>query len=163
MIKVFKGCVRSVLAGVCYAAVMMCSEVNGMDVIEDDEFALKRLADGTIVSYDYGDEFFNEYANYGFEKWKADGERFITSKFVNEYVSTGTIPILNDGRPELSAWFDYTVSSCVFVVEWGGARELSREVLQRILKTYSDYGGIPEYISSKVQMAFNLLDHDFGF
>jgi hypothetical protein len=169
MAKMFKDNVRAVLAGVCCAAVClgcagMVEDVRGMDVVGSmEEDILPRLAGGTIISYDYGDEFFKEYANYGFEKWKADGERFITSKFVNEYVGTGIIPVLNDGRPELAAWFDYTVNSNVFLVEWGGARELTRDVLQCILKTYLEYGEIPEYISSKMQTAFDSLDHNFGF
>jgi hypothetical protein len=107
---------------------------------------LPRLDDGTVIAYNYGDEFFKEYANYGFEKWKADGERFLTQSFIDEYVRTGIAPTLNDGRPELSKWLSYARESCIFLTPWGYADRIAAgNFFQSMLSVYSKNAVLSQY------------------
>jgi hypothetical protein len=146
----------------CAAAMLVAFDgVWGMDVIYDDD-GIPRFQDGSVVSYDCEDKFLTEYANRS-DIWKADGERFLTQQFVNEYVKTGIAPLLADGRPELTEWFDYTINNGAFTIYWGSANALVGGFIQNMLEIYSKYGIVPDYISSQARIVAACISHDCGF
>ena len=89
---------------------------------------------------------------------KEDDIRLIYEEFVKEYISTGKIPILRDGRPEIEAWFNYTCDSNAFLVEWGNSRVFAKEFIEKMLKVFNEHGNIPEYLSSKSQTVIQLSE-----
>jgi hypothetical protein len=145
----FRDMVKSVCGACCAAVVMCASGVWGMDSYTGED--LPRLDNGMIVSYDYEDRFLRDYAN-SYDKWKADGERFLTLEFVKEYIKTDIAPLLNDGRPELIEWFGYTLESGAFTMQWGSGNVLANAFVQDMLRQYSEHGSVPSYISSSAEV-----------
>ncbi|KAK8843209.1 hypothetical protein M9Y10_025057 [Tritrichomonas musculus] len=123
----------------------------------EEEAFVPRLDDGTIVSYESEDPFLRDYYN-SYSKWANDGERFLNEEFVKEYISTGKITILRDGRPEMEAWLNYTCDSNAFLVEWGNSRVFAKEFIEKMLKVFNEHGNIPEYLSSKSQTVIQLSE-----
>ncbi len=121
--------------------------------LKDD---LPRLDDGQIIFYESEDKFLQDYMN-SYNKWEIDGRRFISDEFVNRYIASGVIPVLNDGRPELQQWFDYTISYNVFLVGWGG-RVSAGEFVDEMLRVYSRNGEVPDYLSSKIKLVKDLIN-----
>lgn len=91
----------------------------------EEEAFLPRLEDGRFFSYECEDKFLQDYTNF-YDIWEKDGERFIKDDFVDDYIKTGKIPVLNDGRPEMEQFFDYTISSNIFWVGWYANRILAK-------------------------------------
>ena len=123
----------------------------------NEEEYLPRLDDGTIISYEFEDKFLQDYAN-SYEKWKKDGERFLKDEFVDEFIKTGIIPVLNDGRPEMEQFFEYILSSCAFLVEWGNTRMFIKPFIENMLKIFNEHGNVPEYLASISQTIIQLVD-----
>ena len=71
-----------------------------------------------------------------YDKWKKDADRFTKDEFVDEYIKTGKIPVLNDGRPEMEQFFDYIMITNAFHVYWGAAKVLVKAFIEDMLKTY---------------------------
>lgn len=108
----------------------------------------------------YKDPFLQDYY-FSHSKWKEDGERFLKDEFVNEFIQTGKIPVLNDGRPEMKQFFDYTVSSNIFYHEWGETRRFAKTFMENMLKVYKEHGNIPEYVSCMSQAVIQLSKWTF--
>ena len=121
------------------------------------EELLPCLDDGTIISYEFEDKFLQDHAN-SYEKWKKDGERFLKDEFVDEFIQTGKIPVLNDGRPEMEQFFYYITSTNAFLVEWGNTRILIKPFIENMLKVYKEHGNVPEYLSSISQTIIGLVE-----
>lgn len=69
---------------------------------------------------------FSEYCKddeESFEKWKSDGSRFMQKSFLED----GTLPLLNDGRPELIEWLTGTMS-IGFANKWGNYNRLLKSI-----------------------------------
>ena len=114
----------------------------------EEEIFFPCLDDGTIVYYESEDPFLRDYYN-SYYKWEKDGARFLNENFVKEYISTGEIPIMNDGRPELEEWFKYTLNTGVFIEEWGFGRIKAKEFTERMLNVFNEHGNIPDYLSTQ--------------
>lgn len=123
----------------------------------EEETFFPRLDDGTIVYYECEDPFLQDYYN-SYYKWKNDGLRFLNEDFVKEYISTGKIPILKDGRPGMEEWFNYTLNTNVFMEIWGGERILAKEFIEKMLKVFNEQGNIPEYLSTKSHNVIELSE-----
>jgi hypothetical protein len=131
MVKMIKDDARAVLAGVCCVAVVFMStteDVNGVEYVDISK----------IIAYNYGDNFMTEYANYGYDKWKADGDRFMTQSFIDEYIDTGVAPILNDGRPELKDWLEASAKTGLFDPGWSHTERtiLAKQFIESMLEAY---------------------------
>jgi hypothetical protein len=137
MVKVFEDGMRAVLAVVCCTAVMVCGGVSGMDI------------EGVSASYTGGGSVYQQYAN-DYVVWRSDGARFIVDSFIDEYTKNGSVPELNDGRPELHVWLYLTSNSNVFEMEWGGTRPDGLEFLKCILNEYSRYGKESNYLTNEI-------------
>lgn len=117
---------------------------------DQNETVFQRLDDGTIIYYPCDDKFMQDYMN-SYDKWKTDGERFLKDKFVNEYIKTGIIPVLGDGRPEIEDWFNYTIKSSIFWPYWEGSEIFCVQFTDELMNIYGQNGDIPEYIRSQVE------------
>ena len=118
---------------------------------------MPRLDDGTIIIYEFEDKFLQDYANsYG--KCEKDGERFLKDEFVDEFIKTGRIPVLNDGRPEMEQFFEYILSPDAFLIEWGNMRMFIKPFIEKMLKIYNEHGNDPEYLASISQKIIQLVD-----
>jgi hypothetical protein len=74
---------------------------------------------GHIATPTYAYASFARREYYDCDKWKTDGERFLTQEFISEYIKTGNIPVLGDSRPEFIEWLYGTLATSVFYSEWG--------------------------------------------
>lgn len=118
---------------------------------------LDRMADSderktATLSYDFGNKLLNEYANCGFSIWEADGQRFLDQSFLDTYAEREVAPVLEDGRPNIGLWLDYTCSSNTFFVGWNWETrsKLAKPFLEHMLGVYSKLGvgtdGVPSHI-----------------
>jgi hypothetical protein len=140
MFSMFESNIGSMVRGALCAATMLvaCDGVWGM--VED-------VADMAVscTCYD-NNKFLKEYANYGFEKWKADGERFLSAQFVKEFAENGVVPLLNDGRPEFLTWVQWSNDTLLFFVGWGyETRNISaKSFIESMIDVYSGEEGIQQ-------------------
>jgi hypothetical protein len=143
MVKVFEDGIRSVLAGVCCAAVVMCWGVSvvAMDIDLKDLKTGERI-EGHVVNFafQYAELAKSEYDYGNIDLWIADGERFICDDFVHRYAKTGVIPEIADGRPELNEWLYGTIATGVFY-EWAADIRYTdiKLFFQKMLNVYSPY------------------------
>lgn len=134
---------------ICYAILLVCWSSLSMNQDRRDDSVVRTTV---TLSYDFANDLLNEYANHGFSIWEADGKRFLDQSFLDEYVKTGIAPILDDGRPTIGLWLNYTCSSNTFFVGWNWETRsaLAKPLLEHMLDIYSDLeigtDSIPSYL-----------------
>lgn len=105
-------------AGCAAVAVMcVCEGARGMYDAAKGEMVFKDDAERVTWSARCKEIAVSEYGSSipeSFEKWKKDGQRFLTEDFLN----SESFPFLNDGRPELPEWLEGTLATWVFSSWW---------------------------------------------
>jgi hypothetical protein len=154
----FKCNVRDMFVGACCAAVMMCGGVSGMEDMHKS--SLKEPIDSNAL-LTYGVNAQNEYgADSYFDRWKTDGERFLTQDFITKCVNGKSIPLLNDGRPEFIEWLYGTNQNSVFFAKWGWETryEFAKPFIQLLLETYLKHEQLFESYIPCIKTMLEVLD-----
>jgi hypothetical protein len=125
----------------------MVEEARGTDSDESERSGKHSTSTPPSEDLSLGDEdgppppdpmadIYDNYCN-DYRVWERDGERFMTEGFIAAWLRDGTVPLLNDGRPELEAWLGCTLGSAIFLVDWDqGSRDAAGDFAHSMKDKY---------------------------